>query len=126
MLELRQKLREAAQSKPAAPEPQSNVEKQLAALAAQVAALSSATDANQSVSESNPSYRPVDVPTAPSARLDRLPAKSEAQMKAHLWLDIVVSEIKDHNQQADGDIWKMWALSPRMLKDISGVSQTDY
>ena len=44
-------------------------------------------------------------------------------MKAHQWLDIVVGEIKDHNQQAGGDIWKMWALSPRMLKDISGVSQ---
>ena len=44
-------------------------------------------------------------------------------MKAHQWLDIVVGEVKDHNRQANGDIWQMWALSPRMLKDISGVSQ---
>lgn len=65
----------------------------------------------------------VAVPSAETARLDAPAKKSDAQMKAHQWLGIVVGEVKDHNEQANGDIWQMWALSPRMLKDISGVSQ---
>ena len=124
VLELRQKLREAEQVKPAAKvkpvaAPQTAIEKQLGAIAEQLAALAG----TQSQSKPQDKPKAVAVPTAPTARLDTPPRKSDAQMKAHQWLDIVVGEVKDRNQQADGDIWQMWALSPRMLKDISGVSQ---
>ena len=124
VLDLRQKLREAEAVKPVAKaepakEPQTAIEKQLAALAEQIEALAGTQP------QSKPQGKPkaVAVPTAPTARLDTPAGKSDAQMKAHQWLDIVVGEVKDRNRQANGDIWQMWALSPRMLKDISGVSQ---
>lgn len=124
VLELRQKLREAEAAKPAAKAepvaaPQTAIEKQLAALAEQVAVLAGTQP--QGGSQDKP--KAVAVPTAPTARLDAPAKKSDAQMKAHQWLDVVVGEVKDRNQQASSDIWQMWALSPRMLKDISGVSQ---
>ena len=96
VLELRQKLREAEQVKPAAKiepvtEPQTAIEKQIAALTEKVAALAGTQ------SQSKPQGKPkaVAVPTAPTARLDTPPSKSDAQMKAHQWLDIVVGEVKD-------------------------------
>lgn len=118
VLELRQKVRE--QAKPATKAaPQGDLERAVAALTEQVAVLTgSGTKANK-----KPAYHVADTPSVKSARLDVPVKKSEAQMKAHQWLDIVMGEVKDRNRQADGDIWQMWALSPRMLKDISGVSQ---
>ena len=44
-------------------------------------------------------------------------------MNALRWLEMCVDEIKDHNLNAAGDTWQMWALSPRLLKDLSKVSQ---
>ncbi|MFK8185443.1 MAG: protelomerase family protein [Phormidesmis sp.] len=117
VLELRQKVR--ALEQPSAPAAPTAIEEQLAQLTAQVAALAgSAQPSGQSKR-----VKQVAVPTVPTARLDHAPRKSEAQMKAHQWLDIVVGVVKDHNYQADGDVWKMWAFSKRMLKDLSSVSQ---
>lgn len=119
-LELRQKVRELEQAQSSRHTEQTPVEAQLAALTEQVAALT-----NNSVvqPQERRKHKAVAVPTASTARLDTPPRMSEAQMKAHQWLDTVVGVVKDHNYQADGDKWNMWALSKRMLKDISGVSQ---
>lgn len=123
-LKLRQELREAeaaklaAEAQPAAAPPNA-IEKQLAALTKQVAALAG----NQPQRELQGQPKAVAVPTALTARLDTPPQLSDRQMKAYQWLDIVVGTVKDHNQQANGDVWQMWALSPRMLKDVSGVNQ---
>jgi hypothetical protein len=123
VLDLRQKLRKAEQVKPVAkpePAPQSAIEQQIAALTQQVAAL-----AHNQQQREPPQGKPksVAVPTAPTARLDTAPKLSDRQMKAYQWLDIVVGVVKDHNQQANGDAWQMWALSPRLLKDLSKVNQ---
>ena len=92
-------------------------------IAAAVKAAVAATIGQAEPTTEKPAYHVAAVPTVATARLDTPHKKSDAQMKAHQWLDIVVGEIKDHNRQAGGDIWQMWALSPRMLKDTSGVSQ---
>lgn len=122
VLELKQKLRESEQTKPApapAPQPMNTDE----IIAAAVKAAVAATTGQSEQPTEKPAHHVAAVPTVATARLETPAKKSAAQMKAHQWLDIVVGEVKDHNQQADGDIWQMWALSPRMLKDVSGVSQ---
>jgi hypothetical protein len=122
VLELRQKLREAEQVKPVAkpePAPPSGIEEKLAALSQQVAALAN----NQQQGEPRGKPKAVAVPSAPTARLKTPPKHSDRQIKAYQWLDIVVGAVKDHNQQANGDTWQQWALSQRLLKDLSKVSQ---
>lgn len=119
VLGLKQKLREAEPAQSPAPQPMNTDE----IIAAAVKAAVAATTGQSEQSTEKPAYHVAAKPTVPTARLETASKKSAAQMKAHQWLDIVVGEVKDHNQQAGGDIWQMWALSPRMLKDISGVSQ---
>lgn len=64
-------------------------------------------------------------PTAPSPSTQPTtgPKMNDRRMNALRWLEICVDAVKDHNIKANGDTWQMWALSKRLLKDISSVSQ---
>ena len=110
-------LTEKAQQKsePSAPgEGASSIEKQLFAMQQQLNRLSQAQRQQKQA-------KPVAQPTAPTARVET--KASPRRMNALRWLEMCVDAIKDHNLKADGDTWQMWALSPRLLKDVSKVSQ---
>ena len=103
------------QSVPTAPgEGASSIEKQLFAMQQQLNRLSQAQRQQER-------SRSVAQPTAPTARVET--KVNARRMEALRWLEICVDAVKDHNLKADGDIWQMWALSKRMLKDISSVNQ---
>ena len=78
---------------------------------------------SEPTSEPAATPKPVEQLSEPSES-ESTPKLSDRQIKAFQWLDIVADVIKDHNLKHDGDIWQMWAYSPRLLKDISKVSQS--
>lgn len=103
------------QSEPPAPgEGASSIEKQLFAMQQQLNRLS------QSQRQQDQA-KPVGQPTTPTARVET--KVSARRMNALRWLEMCVDAVKDWNLKANGDAWHMWALSPRLLKDISKVSQ---
>lgn len=121
-LELRERLRKATEESPEpAKEPVKPIE-QTPDVIAMLQRLEARIDGLEHPFTEN-NVEIVQVTPTPKSKSAPAPKLSSRQVKAFQWLDIVVAHIKDHNLRNDSDIWQMWAFSPRLLKDVSKVSQ---